>query len=281
MINLEELKLYLSVLRSHRRYIDGVQLSDDVLNHLPRLQKFTFCIQTEVSSDESNLPLLTNEAIKRSFNGRYYQQVASFVHTDTDKNNGKCQIYSLPYDFEYFLDLDNFFPGGLFAKVRFLTMRDKHPFEDALFRAISQDMSLLEHLEISNAHPQKDKQRLSAVLVFSHLKHLDLRYAHDDYAELFLLKRNTCLFRLSKLRVQYEALRRLTNDFTGDSTHLNVHGLKSLDVSAPCTPSVNWAKYFEWNKNKSSEKRESVLSHLGLIRCCLLSVPSHISYTDG
>ena len=124
MIDFEELKLYLTVYKPNGSYIDGVQLSDDVLNHLPQLQKFTFHIQTSVSRDESNSPLLTNEAIQRSFTASNFQQVASFVHKYADKNSGECQIYSLSYDFEHFLDLDNSFPGGLFRKVRFVTMRD-------------------------------------------------------------------------------------------------------------------------------------------------------------
>ena len=244
MINLETLKLHLKVYRPNRSYIDGVQLADDVLIHLPQLQKFTFNIQTRVSSDESDLPLLTNEAIQRSFRGRYNQQVFSFVHSNADTNSGDCQIYSLPYDFEYFLDLGNSFSGGLFRKVHVLTMNDNLPFEDSLFRVISHDMPLLEHLEISNAQPQKDKQRSSTVLLFPYLKHLDLKYAHYDYAELFLLKRNTCLLRLSKLCIEHESLRRLTNDFNSDSTHINIHGLKSLDVSPSSTHSRNFAKCF-------------------------------------
>jgi hypothetical protein len=97
---------------------------------------------------------------------------------------------------------------------------------------------------IYNVQPQKDKQRSSTMLLLSHLKHLDLQYAHDDYAGLFLLKRNTCLLRLSKLCIEYQSLRRLTNDFNSDSTHFNIHGLRSLDICQSCTRSRNFAKYF-------------------------------------
>ena len=244
MINLEELKLYLLVIRPDPSYIDGVQLSDQVLNHLPQLQKFTFYIETVVENAESHAPLQTNEAIQRSFSGRDYQQVASFVHNDADNTSGKCQIYSLPYDFEYFLDLDKSFPGGVFLQVRVLTMCDDYPFEDALFRIISQDMPFLEHLQICNTHPQNDKQPPSTVLVFPHLTYLDVEYAHDDYAELLLLKRKTCLLRLSKLRIGYKALRRIKNALTCDSTHSNIHGLKSFIVTQPYTPSESFVEYF-------------------------------------
>ena len=245
MINLEELKLYLTVFRPNHGYIDGVQLSDHVLNHLPQLRRFTFNIRTDVPNNGRNSPLPTNEAIQRSFSGRGYQQVASFVDNDSKNVDGNCRVYSLPYPFEYFLDLDNSFPGGLFQKVRFLTMDDEHPFEDAVFRKISHDMPFLEYLEISNEHPQKDKQRSSTVLVFPHLKHLDLRYAHDDYAELFLLKRNTCLLRLSTLLIVYESLRRIMNESYSDSRDFNIYGLKSLNIFHSCIESVNIAAHFQ------------------------------------
>ena len=232
-------------------YLDAMIVTSMVFNCLMtswiichNYTKFHFIFKQKSPATRVTCRFLRNEAIQRSFIGRGYQQVASFVLTDTDKNTGKCKIYSLPYDFEYFLDLDNSFSGGLFRKVRFLTMRDKHPFEDPLFRVISRDMPFLEHLKISNEHAQKDKQRSSTVFEFPHLKYLDLEYAHDDYAELFLLTRNTCLPRLSTLHIGHKSIRRLTNNFNSDSTHFNFHGVRTLDFSASFICEGNFAKYF-------------------------------------
>ena len=47
MINLEELKLYLLVIRFDSTYIDGIQLYDQFLIYMTQLKKFTFNIKTE------------------------------------------------------------------------------------------------------------------------------------------------------------------------------------------------------------------------------------------
>jgi hypothetical protein len=64
------------------------------------------------------------------------------------KTEGKCYIYSLSYEFEYFLNLDVAFPGGMFPKIRYLSMNDNRPFEHKLFKLISQDFPSLEFLYI-------------------------------------------------------------------------------------------------------------------------------------
>ena len=46
MINLEELILFLSIIRADKNYIDGDQLYDDILVYMPRINKFTFNIET-------------------------------------------------------------------------------------------------------------------------------------------------------------------------------------------------------------------------------------------
>jgi hypothetical protein len=160
MINLEELKLYLPVIKFDSTYINGIQLRDQFLIYMTRLKKFTFSINTKVYNDTASLELPSNEDVQRSFIGRGYQQVTSSlrVHTEPASTEGKCHIYSLSYDFEYFLNLDNSFQGGMFDKVRYLRMDNEHPFEDKLFELISQDFPFLECLHVSNYHPQKDKQ---------------------------------------------------------------------------------------------------------------------------
>lgn len=135
--------------------LDAVQLSDQLLNPLTHLRRFTPNIETTALNTIGDRPLPTNEVIQRSVTGKHYQQLVSVVYNGFNEDNSACRIYSLPYDFDYFLDLDNSFPGGLFQKVRFLTMKDEHPFEYALFRVISHDMPYLKQLTITNKHPQK------------------------------------------------------------------------------------------------------------------------------
>ena len=93
MINLEELKLYLSVTRFDSTYVDDIQLYDKFLIYMTQLKKFTFCINTEVFNDKVRVELLSNEAIQRSFIGRAYQQVTSYVHSNSMTTEGHCFIY--------------------------------------------------------------------------------------------------------------------------------------------------------------------------------------------
>jgi hypothetical protein len=161
MINLEELKLYLTVGRSHLTYIDGIQFYDQFLIYMTTLNKFTFNIETEVFNKNANVELQLNEDIQRSFIGRGYQQVASYVNSNSLLCEGKCHIYSLPYDFEYFVHLDNSFQGEMFNKVRQLKMTDAIAFEHKLFKLISQDFPFLQFLYISNRESQRNTMTVS------------------------------------------------------------------------------------------------------------------------
>ncbi len=64
------------------------------------------------------IELPSNEDIQRTFIGRNDPEVFSYVNTNPYKFDGECHIYSFPYDFEYFLELNNSFEGGIFHKVR-------------------------------------------------------------------------------------------------------------------------------------------------------------------
>ena len=244
MINLEELKLYLTVTRNGLTFIDGIQFYDQFLIYMTQLNKFTFDIKTEVWNRYCSVALQLNEDIQRSFIGRRYQQVASDVNTNSRTRDSRCHIYSLPYDFEYFYELDNSFQGGMFDKVRKLTMIDANAFEHKLFKVISQDFPSLEFLHISNRHSQKDKQHSSALITFPYLTFLGIQSAHVDYGELFLLEKNMHVPRLVNLSIQYISLTRITNNFTKDVTHFNFGKLKGLDVCQPFVRPKNFHQYF-------------------------------------
>lgn len=246
MINLEELHLYLSVGRFDSTYIDGVQLYDQFLIYMTQLNQFTFNIKTKVYNKNVTVELPSNEDIQRSFNGRIYKEVASYVQTNLFLCNGECHIYSLPYEFEYFNDLNNSFQGGMFDKVRQLKMNDTIPFESKFFQLISEDFSSLEYLYISNEHAQKDKQQSSSssLITFPYLTLLDLQYAHVDYAELFLLKQNMHLPRLLNLSIEYKSINAITNNFTIDAMYFNFRKLISLELCRTFVRPENFRQYF-------------------------------------
>jgi hypothetical protein len=246
MINLEELKLYLPIIRFDSTFIDGIQLRDQFLIYMTQLKKFTFSINTEIDNYMVGLKLPSNEDVQRSFIGRGYQQVASslHVHIEPESTEGNCHIYSLPYDFEYFHHLNDSFQGGMFDKVRQLTMNDMHPIEHKLFQLISQDFPFLEVLYILNEYTMEDKQHSSTLITFPYLTFIDLKCAHVDYAELFLVKKNMHLPRLLNLSIEYKSLITITNNFTNDAACFNFGTLESLDLCQSFVRPGNFHEYF-------------------------------------
>jgi hypothetical protein len=244
MINLEELKLHLSIIKYDSTYIDGIQLYDEILINMTQLNKFTFSIKTTVFNKNIEIDLPSNEDIQFSFIGRGYQQIGSYVQQRVMKREGKCHIYSIPYDFEYFMNLDNSFQGEMFHKIRYLMMVDDSSFEHQLLALISKDLPFLEVLVIDNDQPQKYKQHSSTLITFPHVTSLHLGSAHVDYADQFLLKKNTYLPHLLNLYMGYESLSTLTNNFINDVTRFNFEKLKTLKIEGHFVCPENFKNYF-------------------------------------
>jgi hypothetical protein len=257
MINLEELILFLSIIRANKNYIDGVQLYDDILVYMPRLNKFTFDIDTSIAENNIEIGLSSNEDIQRSFIRREYGPVYSHVETFSKQSKirgnsyslpyhfkSRCHIYSLPYQFKCFHFLNNSFQGGMFNNVQSLMMTDFCPFEPNFFQVISQSFPLLQLLRIFNDKPQKEKQQSRTCLMFTHLILLDIDYAHVDYAEQFLFDKNCHLPCLLNLSIGYESLIRVTNNFNNDAARLTCSKLTSLTVKEQFVPPKNFHQYF-------------------------------------
>ncbi|CAF1318472.1 unnamed protein product [Rotaria sp. Silwood1] len=244
MTNLEELTLFISVLRSESTYIDGNYFYDEILVHMPRLNKFTFNIITEIVNANVGIVFPLNDDIQFSFKKRGYHQVGSYSDYNPTMGVAKCHVYSLPYQFELFIILNNFFPGGMFNKVRYLTMNDTSPFEHELFKLVSQDFPYLENLYICNFCAQENKQDSSTLIVFPHLIALKLGRSHINYAEQFLFEKNTRLPRLRKLTINYKTLEMVTDYFTNDAMRLNCANLQSIDTDGPFVRPKNFHQYF-------------------------------------
>jgi len=82
------------------------------------------------------------------------------------------------------------------------------------------------------------------LITFPHLKFLNLKLAHVDYAEQFLFEKITHLPRLLNLCINYESLTMITNDFTIDTTWFKFSKLKDLDLDESFLHSENFHKYF-------------------------------------
>jgi len=140
--------------------------------------------------------------------------------------------------------LNNSFQGGLFNNVQSLMMADFRPFEHDFFKIISQSFPLLKKLYIFNEEPQKDKQESQKCIIFSHLVLLCLQCAHADYAEQFLSDKHCYLPRLLDLRIGYESLVLVTNNFTNDGIRVTCSKLTSLHIREPFVPPRNFHQYF-------------------------------------
>jgi hypothetical protein len=244
MINLEELILFLSILRVDSTYVDGIQLYDDILIYMPLLKKFTFSIDTGVLCKNIKINLPSNEDIQRSFIGRRYEQVASYIQTHPTKDESRCHIYSLPYQFKTFFNRSNSFHGGMFHNVWCLFTIDFRPFERNFFKVISQSFPVLEKLYIHNDKPQIDKQQSTTFIMFPHLILLDLYLAHVNYAEQFLIDKNCHLPRLLNLGIKYESLATVTHNFTNDATRLTCAKVTSLEIDEQVVRPKNFGQYF-------------------------------------
>ena len=257
MINLEELTLYLSIIRFDSNYIDGTQLQDDILSFMPRLTKFTFSLETAIVKKKNDLVLSSDEDIRRSFIGRGFGPVGSHLDIFAKENGSeghayslpykfysRSQIYSLPYQFSDFLFLSNSFVNRTFEKVQTLCMADMHSFEHEFFQTIARSFPLLKRLIIFNDEPQRAKQQSRTLITFRNLFYLDLQSAHIDYVEQFLVDQYCHLPCLLVLRVNYSSLAHVTKNFTNDSTRLACSKLKYLAIDEPFIRPEHFHQYF-------------------------------------
>jgi hypothetical protein len=257
MINIEELTLFLSIIRIDSNYTNGIQLHDDILCYMPRLNKFHFSIETAIVKNKCDLVLSTNEDIQRSFIGRGFGPVGSSVEIFARENGSqgyaysvshqfysRSMIYTLPYQFTYYFYLSHSFQNGNFEKVQTLSMADLHPFEHELFQIISQSFSRLKNLHIFNKEAQIAKQQSRTLITFPRLLHLDLVFAHIDYAEQLLVEQYCHLPSLVKLQIGCASLMSVTNHFTNHATHLTCSKLKCLQIDEPFVRPEHFHRYF-------------------------------------
>ncbi|CAF4749240.1 unnamed protein product, partial [Rotaria sp. Silwood2] len=114
MPNIEELTLCLSIIRTESTYIDGTHLYDEILIHMPQLNKFIFSINTLVFNKNVRINLPSNNDIQHSFSRRGYQQIGSYTHDKSTETGNICHVYSFPYEFHNFFYMTSHFQGGMF-----------------------------------------------------------------------------------------------------------------------------------------------------------------------
>ncbi|CAF3501745.1 unnamed protein product, partial [Rotaria sp. Silwood2] len=236
MLNLEKLDLQLLVYRN-KGFINGNDLNEDIINNMPRLNKLTFNIRLfNRLPDQINIP--SNENIQPTFKDFKSTQIISCVDYFQEKQYSFCHIYSYPYRMNYYDNISNNFPGGLFKNVHTVSLFDERPFEYEFFLQIAQSFPFVKELTVTNEKPHKNKlyrkskndnQDLS-IIRYPHLTRLTLLQAHDDYVEQFLLHTEVFLPNTVRLIVCYETMKRITENFTRHATQINCAKLASVHL---------------------------------------------------
>ena len=88
MLNLEELTLYVSVIRTELTYIDGDQLYEEGLNYMPRPNKYIFSIPTNIINKRIGIDLPSNDDIRNSFIKRRFQLIDTCADDMLTNNRG-------------------------------------------------------------------------------------------------------------------------------------------------------------------------------------------------
>ena len=225
MSNLEELSLYF--INTYGPIIDGDNLEKNIINHMTKLNKFTFNIRSIIRlNNQINLP--SNEDIQNTFRNFKNNQIISNVDYFSKANLFHCHIYSYPYTWTYYDNITNNFPGGLFKCVREISLLDERPFEHEFFLQIAQSFPFIEKLSLHNREPQKNDNQQWSIIEYPHLIELDLVRIHENYVEQFLNNTKTCLLNNVYLHVDYDSLQKVTHNFTRDATRINCSKINGL-----------------------------------------------------
>ncbi|CAF4303641.1 unnamed protein product, partial [Rotaria sordida] len=120
MSNLEKLDLNLS-LSMKKAFVDGNDLKKNIINHMLRLDKFTFNIRSVLHlHNEINLP--SNEDIQNTFRNFKNNHIISCLDYFQEQQSSQCLIYSYPYKSKFYKYITNNFSGGLFKCVREISL---------------------------------------------------------------------------------------------------------------------------------------------------------------
>ena len=245
MNRLEQLTLNVAV-DTGERLIDGNNIHQDILIYMPLLQSFIFHIQS--SCDARTLgENFSNKDIEQTFINIGYEQVACMTHTITSFQM-MCHVFSIPYAFDFLHMLGKNFGKMIFINVTRLILFEYVPFEYEFFFQLAQSFPSLRTLRIVNWESDraqlKDDVQTNSFVEYPYLRRLDVSSAHIIYIEQLLHYSTTHLPRLIELRINYEDLKIVTNDFTRDATRINCSKIKILECSGTIEHSDEFARYF-------------------------------------
>jgi hypothetical protein len=249
MSHLEELTLHLYIV-GESTFISGTHLDNEILIHMPRLHTFTFYFASENDIDDDTDIHIFNSDIQCSFTNMKYGQVACIVGY-LEPCKIICHTFSLPFKFHFLQRVGNNIPNVVFNSVTHLKLWDKDEFKHAFFVRLTRAFPFLQKLSIWNIKPPflrsqefhlRDKDWCS-IVQYPHLISLNIECAHSHYVEHFLNETKTHLPRLRELKITYDRLKNVTDNFTRDETRRNCARVSRLFVDCPI---VYWKDVYNY-----------------------------------
>jgi hypothetical protein len=223
MSHLEELTLYIHI-SNRPKFVDGIHLHNEILIHMPRLDKFTFYINT---TNEINGPIhrLSNADIQRTFSNINHGPVTSIVDY-LGTHQAICYVFSLPFSFHSLQWVSNNFPPIILSSVTHLGLSDIVPFKPEFFIQVARSFPSLKYLTVNNIRsPFLKFYKYSfvndyscSIVEYPHLISLNLEFVDSDYVDQFLNESKTHLPCLTELIVRLGQLKKVTENFTRDAT---------------------------------------------------------------
>jgi len=225
MLNLEELRLYF--VTHNTSIIDGNKLEMNIINNMTKLKEFKFDIRSIIRfNNQLNLPSI--EDIQKTFIKFKNDHIISSIDYFPKLNQFHCHSYSYPYTQIYYDNISNNFSGGFFQCVHKISLFDERPFEHEFFLRLAQSFPFMKELVLHNRQQQKNENQQWSIIEYLHITVLDLVQTHDNYVEQFLNNAKSCLRNYIHLHVDYNTLKRVTENFTSDVTRINCSKIKWL-----------------------------------------------------
>ncbi|CAF0755522.1 unnamed protein product [Rotaria sordida] len=136
MSNLEKFDLCLIVCERNT-LVDGNDLKINIINHMPRLNEFTFNIRLFILY-QNQIDQPSNEDMQHTFKDYTDNEIISCIDYFEESKYSQCHIYSYSYKLKYYDNITNNFPGGLFKNIREISLFDEHSLEYEFFLQIAQ-----------------------------------------------------------------------------------------------------------------------------------------------
>jgi len=122
------------------------------------------------------------------------------------------------------------------------------PLNHEFFIRIARAFPLLKIFRIFNNESQLlcnlNKRQLYEIAEYPHLTSLDMIFANCDYLEQLLNQRKTYAPCLTELRVVYDDLKIVTNNFKRQVTRRNCANVKRIYMIIPLVHSKDFCHYF-------------------------------------